>query len=121
MRIDYTPQLDFKDVLGGDRDFAKRASKLGFKNVETSIVFPLNNPQTKEMLEENLPKLKEMLQEQGIALGDTQVNQNQQQEDQKDPENSKVAIDEELLDNNELAVKNNVSDTEQVALLDAYI
>lgn len=31
-------KLEFRDVLGGDRDFAKRASKLGFKNVETSLV-----------------------------------------------------------------------------------
>ena len=28
----------FRDVLGGDRDYAKRAKKNGFKNVETSIV-----------------------------------------------------------------------------------
>ena len=30
--------IEFKDTLGGDRDFAKRASKLGFKNVEAAIV-----------------------------------------------------------------------------------
>ena len=28
----------FRDVLGGDRDYAKRAKKNGFRNVETSIV-----------------------------------------------------------------------------------
>jgi len=31
-------RLEFKDVLGGDRDFAKRASNLGFNNVETKKV-----------------------------------------------------------------------------------
>ena len=30
--------LEFKDVLGGDRDFAKRAKKLGYNNVETRLV-----------------------------------------------------------------------------------
>lgn len=31
-------KLEFKDVLGGDRNFAKRASKLGFNNVEIKKV-----------------------------------------------------------------------------------
>jgi hypothetical protein len=31
-------QLEFRDVLGGDRDFAKRAAKLGYQNVEISKV-----------------------------------------------------------------------------------
>jgi GT2 family glycosyltransferase len=28
-------QLEFRDVLGGDRDYAKRAKKFGYRNVET--------------------------------------------------------------------------------------
>ena len=31
-------ELEFRDVLGGDRDFYKRAKKLGYKNVETKLV-----------------------------------------------------------------------------------
>jgi hypothetical protein len=31
-------ELEFKDVLGGDRNFAKRAKKLGYRNVETKLV-----------------------------------------------------------------------------------
>jgi len=31
-------RLEFKDILGGDRDFAKRAKSLGYKNVEISLV-----------------------------------------------------------------------------------
>jgi hypothetical protein len=30
--------LEFRDVLGGDRDFAKRAKQLGYKNVETKDI-----------------------------------------------------------------------------------
>jgi len=133
LRNDFTPNLALRiqwifqqalssaEIMMDPPELGPLTVKMQHRAGETSIVFQVNNPQTKEMLEENLPKLKEMLQEQGIALGDTQVNQNHQQEDQKDPENSKVAIDEEPLDNNKLVAKNNVSDSEQVALLDAYI
>jgi hypothetical protein len=31
-------KLEFRDTLGGDRDFAKRASKLGYNNVETKLI-----------------------------------------------------------------------------------
>jgi hypothetical protein len=31
-------KLEFRDVLGGDRDYAKRAAELGYKNVETRLV-----------------------------------------------------------------------------------
>jgi hypothetical protein len=31
-------KLEFNDVLGGDRDFAKRAKKLGYRIVETNLV-----------------------------------------------------------------------------------
>ena len=36
--VDSFKNLEFRDVLGGDRDFAKRASSLGFKNIQTNIV-----------------------------------------------------------------------------------
>jgi hypothetical protein len=31
-------KLEFRDILGGDRDYAKRAKKFGYKNVETKLV-----------------------------------------------------------------------------------
>jgi len=31
-------ELEFRDILGGDRDYAKRAAGLGYKNVETKKV-----------------------------------------------------------------------------------
>ena len=31
-------RLEFRDVLGGDRDFARRSSELGYKNIETTKV-----------------------------------------------------------------------------------
>jgi len=31
-------KLEFRDVLGGDRDYAKRAAKLGYKNIEIKKV-----------------------------------------------------------------------------------
>ena len=42
---------------------------------ETSIVFNVPNLTTKEMIEDNMSRLKEMLQEQGLKLGDAQVEQ----------------------------------------------
>lgn len=36
--VEALQQLEFRDVLGGDRDFAKRAGKLGFSNIEIKKV-----------------------------------------------------------------------------------
>jgi len=36
-------ELEFKDVLGGDRDFAKRAKKIGYKIVETDLVLGMHD------------------------------------------------------------------------------
>jgi hypothetical protein len=36
--VEALQKLEFRDILGGDRDFAKRAGKLGYTNVETKMV-----------------------------------------------------------------------------------
>jgi len=36
--VDPLQRLEFRDVLGGDRDYAKRATKLGYKNIEIKKV-----------------------------------------------------------------------------------
>ena len=82
---------------------------------ETHIMFSVSNPQTKETVEANINRLREMLLEQGINLGDTEVQQQDKDEQepktasQPDSANADVAAEEQLVQE----VK--------VGLLDTYI
>lgn len=117
----YQQALSSAQIMMDPPELGPLSVKMQHRGGETNIIFQVNNPQTKEMIEDNLPKLKELLQEQGIALGDTQVRQNQQQKEQNKPGQSQIADGEALVDNDEMPVQNGTVDSEQVSILDTYI
>lgn len=58
--------------------------KITHVNGESNILFQVAHTNTKELLDNNLPKLKEMLLEQGINIGEAQVQHHQSQQDSPD-------------------------------------
>lgn len=88
MRIQwmFNQALKGAEILMDPPEMGPLSVKVQQINGETNILFHVSNPQTKDALDENLPRLKEMLLEQGINLGDAQVNQqkgNQQESSQQ--------------------------------------
>ncbi|MET1255059.1 flagellar hook-length control protein FliK [Aliikangiella maris] len=69
--------LSSAEIMMDPPEMGPLSVKIQQTNGETHIVFQVNNPATKELLEENMQKLKNMLAESGINLGDTEVNQQQ--------------------------------------------
>jgi flagellar hook-length control protein FliK len=49
--------------------------RVNLQGEQAVVNFTVNNAQTKDVLEAHMNKLKEMLSEQGVNLGDTDVNQ----------------------------------------------
>jgi len=113
----YKQALSSAEILMDPPELGPLSIKVDNHKGETNIVFQVSNGQTKEMIESNLVKLKELLAEQGINLGDTQVEQNQQND--KDPSQSENSVvnnsseHEETTDQTEHVI--------QTGLLDAYI
>jgi flagellar hook-length control protein FliK len=133
LRSDFTPNLAMRiqwiyqqalssaEIMMDPPELGPLSVKMQHRAGEASMVFQVNNPQTKEMIEENLPKLKELLQQQGIALGDTQVKQNQQNTGQPGEQNNSNKQSEELADS-ELTPSNALSNsTSGLSLLDTYV
>ena len=82
---------------------------------ETHIMFSVSNPQTKEAVEANINRLREMLLEQGITLGDTEVQQ--QDKEEKD---SKTTSQTETT-TTDAPVEEQHAEEVKVGLLDTYI
>ena len=133
LRSDFSPNLALRiqwifqqalssaEIMMDPPELGPLSVKMQHRGGETNIVFQVNNQQTKEMIEDNLPKLKELLEEQGIALGDTQIKQNQQQEDQEKSDSSPTVNEEDLLESDEIIAKNEDQPSHGVAILDTYI
>ena len=111
----YQQAISSAEILMDPPELGPLSVKLTTNNGETSVLFQVSNPATKEMIEENLAKLKEMLAEQGINLGDAQVEQ-QQQNDQQ--ENIAGQKSQETSSDSE---DPNEQEQIQVRLLDTYI
>lgn len=63
--------------------------RISMQNDQMNVQFQVQNSQAKDMLEEAMNKLKESLQEQGIALNQSDVEQQNQNKDQSDsPQNN---------------------------------
>ncbi|TAA40312.1 flagellar hook-length control protein FliK [Corallincola spongiicola] len=62
------------------------------QNEQAQVQIVTQNQQAKEMLEQTLPRLRELLQQQGIALGDTEVSQQQSQQQQMEDSESDPAL-----------------------------
>jgi hypothetical protein len=83
---------------------------------ETHVLFSVTNLQTKEAVEANLAKLKEMLLEQGINLGDTHVQQQEQGKSGSEQDTAALGIfDEDATELEEQA------EPIKMGLLDTYI
>jgi flagellar hook-length control protein FliK len=55
--------------------------KLNLQNEQAAVSFVVQNQQAKEALEQNIDKLKDMLAESGVDVGDTNIEQKNQQAD----------------------------------------
>ena len=88
----YQQAISSAEILMDPPELGPLSVKITKNNGETNVLFQVSNPSTKEAIEENLAKLKELLAEQGINLGDTQVEQ-QQKNDKNENMNEKIAAD----------------------------
>lgn len=109
--------LSNAEILMDPPELGPLSVKLSHHNGETNIVFQVSNSQTKDMLENNLSKLKDLLAEQGINLGDTQVEH--QQNGDKEKKSSHTNITTETTDVEE--PKKQLVEEGNVRLLDTYI
>ncbi len=133
LRGDFSPNLALRiqwifqqalssaEIMMDPPELGPLSVKMQHRGGETNIIFQVNNPQTKEMIEEHLPKLKELLQEQGIALGDTHVKQNQQNQDDTETALANGAQLEEGSEPDSLSADEKSTTSMQVQLLDAYV
>ncbi len=76
----YQQALSSAEILMDPPELGPLSVKISNNRGETNILFQVTNPATKEVIEDNLAKLKELLADQGINLGDTQVEQQQHNE-----------------------------------------
>ena len=112
----YQQALTSAEILMDPPDLGPLSVKLRTHQGETNILFQVSNPQTKEMIEDNLAKLKEMLGQQGIQLGDTQVEHRQSDADQKEGSARSHSLLSTELEN----TQRNDSLVQTIGLLDTY-
>jgi len=129
LKHDFTPNLALRikwvyqqaissaEILMDPPELGPLSVKLTNSNGETNIIFQVNNPTTKELIEENMAKLKDLLAQQNINLGDTQVSE--QKKNQQDQDTSKESGTHT---SNEPEQNNKSLDSQvKIGLLDAYI
>ncbi len=113
----YQQAISSAEILMDPPELGPLSVKLTNNNGETSVLFQVSNPSTKEAIEDNLAKLKELLAEQGINLGDTQVEQ-QHKNDKNENLNEAIADDP----SQEFEQQNEPLNVQiQQGLLDTYI
>ncbi len=81
--------------------------RVNMQGEQATVNFVVQNQQAKEAFEQNMHKLKDLLAEQGVDVGDTNVEQQSQQSDDD-------AYDEENADNNSLNSMANSADATDV-------
>lgn len=69
---------------------------------QAQINFSVQNQQAKELLEESLPKLREMLAEQGIDLGESNIEQQQGKDEQESLNSNQNASQSNSIENDEV-------------------
>lgn len=113
----YHQAISSAEILMDPPELGPLSVKLTNNKGETNVLFQVSNPFTKEAIEENLAKLKELLSEQGINLGDTQVEQ-QQKNDKKENSKEQIVTDSSL----KREQHNEQGEVQaEVGLLDTYI
>ena len=98
MRIQwmFRQSLSSAEILMDPPEMGPLSVKVNHSNGETNILFQVTNQATKETLEDNLAKLKEMLDQQGINLGEAQVQHKESQLAEKEQGDSESASDDIL-------------------------
>jgi len=117
----YQQALSSAEILMDPPELGPLSVKLTKINGETNILFQVNNPTTKDMIEDNLAKLKDLLAEQNINLGDTQVTQQQKDQNGQKAADENSTIASNSSDDDTLDSENAPDNDTQVGLLDTYI
>jgi len=113
----YSQAMSSAEIKMDPAELGSMNVKLKTINGETSILFNVNNLQTKEMIEDNLSKLRDLLSDQGLNLGEAHVEHQSQKEKGDNPTTETNLA--ELEDNDE---ESNHSHTSvQEGILDTYI
>ena len=112
----YQQALSSAEILMDPPELGPLSVKISNNRGETNILFQVTNPATKDVIEDNLAKLKELLADQGINLGDAQVEQQQKEKnDDSSGQNSSLSSVEQ--EENIQAVNVHT----QQGILDTYI
>ncbi|MCF6194570.1 MAG: flagellar hook-length control protein FliK [Kangiellaceae bacterium] len=112
----YQQAMTSAEILMDPPELGPLSVKLRSHQGETNILFQVSNPQTKEMIEESLAKLKEMLEQQGIQLGDTQVEHRESNGNEKESSTSSHS----LASTEPEIQQQNDSSVQTIGLLDTY-
>jgi len=113
----YSQAMSSAEIMMDPAELGPMNVKMKTINGETSILFQVNNLQTKEVIEDNLSKLRELLSDQGMSLGDAHVEQ--QSENEKSDENSSESAFANLDDTDDRDSRPHTS--VQEGILDTYI
>lgn len=76
--------LSSAEILMDPPELGPMTVKVQQNNGELNLFFQVNNANTKDALDENMNRLKDLLEEQGLALGDTQVKQEENEASDSD-------------------------------------
>jgi len=120
MRVQWMFQqaVNSAEIMMDPPELGPLTVKLHNQNGETNVIFHVNNAHAKDLIEANLAKLKELLADQGLSLGDAQVEQQKQQEKQSGYKNTNG--NQPLDHSNSETLEANQSIVHQ-GLLDTYI
>ncbi len=78
--------------------------KLVIQNDQANVVIHTQNHQSRDLLDQSMPRLREMLQQQGIALGDSQVQSDSGRQQQSNYQQSSYASGQKNSNNTANAV-----------------
>ena len=67
--------LKYVDIRLDPPELGKIQIKLSINQDQASVQFTVNNPQTRDIVEQAMPRLREMLQQQGLQLAQSSVQQ----------------------------------------------
>ena len=101
--------LSSAEILMDPPELGPMTVKVQQHNGELSVIFQVSHPSTKDALEDNMAKLKALLEEQGIALGDTQV----QQEDKSGSQMTRNTRDQEQSHRSEEFIDNGLDEEQE--------
>ncbi|MCW8878786.1 MAG: flagellar hook-length control protein FliK [Kangiellaceae bacterium] len=96
MRIQwmFRQSLSSAEILMDPPEMGPLSVKVNKSNGEINILFQVSNLATKETLEDNLTKLKDMLEQQGINLGEAQVQHKESQLAEKENDETESSSEE---------------------------